>query len=163
MMELLQDTHNWFALSFVVFLAVAWVFGRKAVLGALDSRIAVIRDEIKAAESLHAESKHLLAEYQMKHESAVRDAAKIAAEARKDADKIRIEAEAALEESIRRREKQLDERLSRMKQSAIAEIQQYAADIAAQATAEIIAQKLDGKTDSRLIDRAIGAIGKNVH
>ncbi|MGB4106749.1 MAG: hypothetical protein WBK55_03010 [Alphaproteobacteria bacterium] len=162
-MELLHDTHVWFAISFAGFLALAFVFGRKAMLGKLDARIAEIRSEIQTAEGLNAEAKQLLVQYHMRHEEAVRDAARIKSEAEKDAEKIRIKADADLQESMERREKQLEERLGRMKQSAIAEIQQYAADLAAAATTEIIAKKLDKKLNEKLVDQAINKIGENLH
>ena len=162
-MELLQDTHVWFALSFAMFLVVAYVFGRKAMLGKLDGRIAEIRNEIQTVEALNAEATQLLAQYQARHEEAVRDAARIRTEAEKNAEKLRDKAEADLQDAMERREKQLEERLSRMKQSAIAEIQQYAADLAAAATAEIIAKKLDKSLDEKLVERAINKLGEKLN
>jgi F-type H+-transporting ATPase subunit b len=162
-MEILNDTHVWFAISFGIFLLVAFIYGRKAMLGKLDSRIAEIRNEIQTADALNNEAKQLLVQYQIRHEEAVRDAAKIKSEAEKDAEKIRAKAESDFADSMERREKQLEERLSRMKQSAIAEIQQYAADLAAAATAEIIAKKLDKKLNEKLVDRAIDNIDENLH
>ncbi len=160
---MLQDTHVWFAFSFVGFLVVAFVFGRKAMLGKLDARIAEIRSEIKAAEALSAEAQHLLTQYQMRHDDAVREALKIKNEAEKDAAEILRKADTDIIEAMERREKQLEERISRMKQSAISEIQQYAADLAAAATAEIIAKKLDKKLNEKLVDRAIDKLGENLH
>ncbi len=162
-MELLQDTHVWFAGSFAAFLVVVFVFGRRAILGKLDNRIAEIRSEIKTAEELYAEATRLLTEYQIKHEDAVREAAKIKAQAEKDAERIRRKSEDDLAEAMERRERQLEERLSRMRQSAIAEIQQYAAGLALQATAGIIAKKLDNKLDEKLVDRAIDNIREKLH
>ncbi len=162
-MELLHDTHVWFAISFAGFIALVFVFGRKAMLGKLDARIAEIRSEIQTAEALHAEAKGLLVQYQIRHEEAVRDAARIKSDAEKNAEKVRAKAEADLQDALERREKQLEERLARMKQSAIAEIQQYAADLAAAATAEIIAKKLDKKSNEKLVERAIDKIGENLH
>jgi F-type H+-transporting ATPase subunit b len=161
--EFFNDAHNWFAISFAVFAILAFVMGRKAIVGKLDARIAEIKNEIQTAESLYAEATHLLAEYQQKHEHAIRDAARIKEQAQKDADQILQKAQADLIENLERREKQLEERLGRMKQSAIAEIQQYAADLAAAATAEIIAKQLDKKSNEKLVDKAISKIGENLH
>lgn len=160
---LLHDANFWVAISFTVFTVGAFFAGRKAILGKLDARIAEIRNEIQVAENLQNEAKQLLVQYQMRHEEAVRDAARIKAEAEKDAEKIRAKSEADLQDAMERREKQLEERLGRMKQSAIAEIQQYAADLAAAATAEIIAKELDKKSNEKLVDRAIDKIGENLH
>ncbi len=162
-MELLHDTHVWFAASFAAFVILAFFAGRKAVIGKLDARIAEIRNEISTAEALYAEARQMHLEYQQKHEVAVRDAARIREEAVKNAAEISRQAEADLIESMERREKHLEERLSRMKQSAISEIQQYAADLAAAAAAEIIAKKLDKNLNEKLVDRAIEKIGENLH
>lgn len=162
-MDFLHDAHYWFAASFIVFVVGVTIVGRKAIVGKLDGRIAEIRNEIKTAEGLYAEASELLAQYQRRHEDAVREARKIKAEAEEHAEEVRRLAEAALAENLERRERQLEERLSRMKQSAIAEIQQYAADLATQATAEIIAKKLDQKTNEKLVDRAIDKLGENLH
>lgn len=163
MTELLQDTHVWYAISFVTFALLVMMYGRGAINAKLDSRIAEIKSEIKTAEELFAQSSQLLAEYQQKHTEAVRECARIKANAEQEADAIRKQAEAEMIASMERRERQLEERLSRMKQSAISEIQQYAADLAAAAAAEIIAKKLDQKTNEKLVDRAIEGVGKNLH
>lgn len=160
---LLHDANFWVAISFAVFTVGAFLAGRKAILGKLDAKIAEIRNEIETAEGLHNEAKGLLAQYQVRHEEAVRDAARIKSAAEKDAESLRAKAEADLQEAMERREKQLEERLARMKQSAIAEIQQYAADLAAAATAEIIAKKLDKKSNEKLVDHAISKIGESLH
>jgi F-type H+-transporting ATPase subunit b len=162
-MELLQDTHVWFAASFIAFLVFVLLRGRKAILGMLDERIAGIRNEISTAEALYAEARQMHSEYQQKHENAVRDAARIRQDAVKNAAEISRQAEADLIEAMERREKQLEDRLARMKQSAISEIQQYAADLAAAAAAEIIAKKLDKNLNEKLVDRAIEKIGGNLH
>lgn len=161
--ELFQDTHVWFAFSFVLFALVAWFAARKKITGALDARIAIIRNEVQNAENLYAEATHLLTQYQHKHDEAIREAHQIKAEAEKDAEKIRAQADKDLAESMARRERQLEERLGRMKQSAIAEIQQYAADLAAAATAEIIAKTLDKSANEKLVDRSISKIGEKLH
>ena len=162
-MELLHDTSIWFLFSFLVFVAIAWKFGKNAVIQQLDSRIEDIRKNIESAESLRVEAQELLAQYQRNHRDAVSDAKQIIDTAQKQADEIRKKAEAELDETIARREKQLQERLARMEQSAVEEMRQYAANLAITATSEIIGQQLDKKTNEKLVDASIKEIGKSIN
>ena len=162
-MEILHDAHTWVAISFVLFFGIVLKFGKGALISMLDKRIGEIKEEIKSAEALRIEAQELLAQYQRKHRDAMQESKKIIDNAQKQAEKIRELAESELAETMERREKQLQERLQRLEQSAINEIQKYAADLAIQATAEIIANKLDKQANDRLIDQAIKDIGKTVH
>ena len=76
-MELLQDSHVWFAISFAVFVGLAWHLGKDAVLNALDARINEIRKDIETSEPLRIEAQEMLAQYQRKHRDAMQDAEKI--------------------------------------------------------------------------------------
>jgi F-type H+-transporting ATPase subunit b len=162
-MEFLQSNYFWFNASFAVFLVIAYKFGKGAVISLLDGRIEGIRKEIESAESLRVEAQELLAQYQRKHKDAVKDAQAIVATAEKQAEEIRKKAEEDLNETVERREKQLQERLKRMEQAATEEIRQYAASLALDATAEIIAKELDKKTNEKLVDASIKGIAANAN
>ena len=129
----------------------------------LDERIEGIREEIKTAENLRVEAQEMLAQYQRKHKDAVKDSTQIIKTAEKQAEQIRKQAEADLDEAVARREKQLKERLERLQQNAKDDIREYAASLAIAATSEIIAGKLDKKTNEKLVDQAIAGIDKNIH
>lgn len=162
-MELMHDPQNWVAFSFLIFLVVAWFTARKAIVGALDSKIAVVRSEIETAQNLRLEAQRLFEDYESKHQEAIREAEFVVRTAEKQAIEIRKQAELDLADTIHVREKQLKERIERMKQSAKEEIQQYAANLAIEATVGIIKEKLDSKAKDQLIDKAIANIGKNLH
>ncbi len=162
-MEFLHDPHFWYNVSFAMFAVVAWKFGKNAVLELLDGRIEDIRKDIESAEGLRVEAQELLAQYQRKHRDAVKDAQAIVTTAEKQAAEIIKKADQDLQETALRREKQLQERLARMEHAAIEEIRQYAADLALNATAEIIAVQLDKKTNDKLVDNSIKGIGSNLH
>ncbi|MGH1398320.1 MAG: hypothetical protein ACRBCT_03810 [Alphaproteobacteria bacterium] len=162
-MDFLYDTNTWYAVSFAMFFAIVWKYGRPALLGYLDNRIESIRIEIEKAENLKTEAQELLAQYQRKHRDAVQEADAIIKNAKKHAAEIQTQAETELDEVIARREKQLQERLIRMEQSAVEEIKAHTANLAIEATAEIIAEKLDKKTNEALVESAIGNISNAVH
>lgn len=154
-MDFLQDTGIWVLVSFLIFAAVAWRFGKDALLGKLDDRIEEIRKEIETAESLRVEAQELVAQYQRKQRDAAKEAEVIIANAKEHAAEIQKQAEAELEETAKRREQQLQERLQRMEENAIREMRAHAAQLAVQATAEIIAEKMDKATNDRLVEDSI--------
>lgn len=162
-MDFLLDSNIWYVVSFAMFAAVIWKFGKPAIVSYIDGRIEAIREEINTAENLRTEAHELLAQYQRKHRDAVQEADSIIKTAQQHADEIRIKADADIKETIERREKQLQERLKRMELSAIDDIKAYTANLAIEATAEIIADKLDKKTGEALVEQSIKELGQKPH
>jgi len=159
-MELLQNTNTWVAISFVVFVVLAVKFAGKGITSTLDKKIAEIRSEIDTAEKLKAEAQALLADFQKKQQDAEKTAAAIIEQAKASARAVQLAAEADLSESMERREAQLTERLKRIEEKAIADIQNHAADLAMQATREIVTKTLDEKASTKLVDQAIASVSK---
>lgn len=162
-MEILHDSYTWLILSFVLFCFILVKFGKKAFVAMLDSRINLIKSELETAEGLRVEAQEMLAQYQRKHRDAVKEAEGIIAEAESHAIEIRKNAEAELKETIARREQQLKERLATLEAQAIAEIQKHAAELSINATAQIIAEKMDKKASDKLVDDAIKHVSKQIH
>lgn len=161
MMDILQhSTTLWVAISFVLFIALMAKLGSGKITTALDKRIAEIRAEIETAEKLKAEAAALLADFQQKQRDAEAAADKIIEEAKASALAVQKAAEAELTESMERREAQLAERLKRIEEKAIADIQNHAADLAIQATHEIVTKTVDEKAGGNLIDQAIQSASK---
>lgn len=160
MFEWLNDAHSWVAISFVIFVVLAWALGRKQVTGKLDSRIDTIRKDIETAESLKAEAQTLLNQYLQSQREATAEASKIVEHARASANDILRAADQDLAETAKRRELQLQERLKRMEEAAVAEIRARAADLAVKATAELIAAHMDQETNNRLVDQSIKDLAK---
>lgn len=164
MMDILaHDTHIWVTISFVLFAAFAFKLGRKSVLGGLDARINDVKSEIDNAERLRVEAQELLAQYQRKQRDAEKEADEIVKRAKEQAKLLRKTAETDLSELMERREVQLTERLHRLEESAIAEIQNHAADLAVAATTEMIVQTLDEKTNAALNEDSIKSLSKNLN
>lgn len=155
MAELLADTHFWVTLSFIGFLCLFFKFGKGPLLSKLDAKIEEIRKEIASAESLRTEAQELLAQYKQKQNEAEKESAAIIENARKHAEQIRRQAETDMDARLKRREQQVQDRLRRMEESAMADIRAYAAELAVKATGEIIAKKMDEQTNARLIDASI--------
>lgn len=157
-MEFFNDPHSWVLISFLIFALGAVKFGLGKFLAMLDGKIAVIRADIDTAKKLRAEAADLLAKYQQKQADAAREAGQIVSSARASADLIRQDAEKDLTDMVARKEAQLAERLKRMEETAMAEIQAYAAELAVKATKEIIVSKLDQAANDRLVEQSMKSI-----
>ncbi len=160
MEDLLHNTTVWVAISFVLFVALVLKMAGAKITGALDKKIAEVRAEIETAERLKAEAQALLADFQQKQLDAEKTAAEIIEQAKASAKAVQLAAEADLTESMERREAQLAERLKRIEEKAIADIQNHAADLAMQATREIVTKTLDEKASTKLVDQAIASVSK---
>ena len=162
-MDLAHNSDIWFVFSFVIFIGVLYKFGLPALNAMLDQRIEDIKKDLEEAENLRVEAQEMLAQYQRKHRDAVQEAQQILTNARENAASFRKQAEAELNAVMERREQQLEERLERMQQNAVNEIQSYAADLAMNAATQIIVEKLDKKTNAKLVEEAISDVGTNIH
>ncbi len=164
MLDLLaHDAKLWIAISFVIFVGIAYMLGRKSIVGALDNKIEEIKSEIENAERLRVEAQELLAQYQRKQRDAEKEAAEILEHAKKQAEQFKKNAEKDLAEAMDRREDQLAERLKRIEENAIADIQSHAADLAVAASQEMIIKTLDEKLNASLNEGTIKNIAKQLN
>lgn len=164
MMDLiLHDPTVWVALSFAVFVILAFVLGRKMIVASLDTKIAKIREEIETSDRLRTEALDLLAQYQQKQKNAQLEADRILTDAATQAKVMQAKLDAEFEESMARREQMLKERIVRMQDQARDDIRRYAAELAMSATAEIISQKMDQTRASGLVDQSISKVSDQLN
>ncbi len=157
-----NDSNIWLAFSFILFVYALYKLAWPLIIASLDARIETIKSDIKTAENLRVEAQELLAQYQRKHRDSVEQANKIRREAEEHAAKIREHAETELDHMIERREKQLKMRLARIEAEATAQIQGYAADLAVQATREIIKENMDKKRTEAIASQSIDGLQDNL-
>jgi F-type H+-transporting ATPase subunit b len=160
---LLNDPTLWLVFSFVAFIVLAFVYGRKSVLSILDTKIEKIRNDISTAEKLQTEAEALLNQYKSNLQNASVEADRIIAKAKIQAEDIRKQSELDLAETMARRETMLKTRIDQMERAAIDDIRRYAAELAVSATTEIIAQKLSEQKASSLMDDSINNIGNKLN
>jgi len=163
MMELFQDTNFWVLISFIIFIGVAWKYGKDAALAKIDGKIDAISKELTEAERIRVDAQELLAEYQRKHKDALSEADKIIADAKNHAEDIRKKAEEDMERTQARREAQLDEKLKRIEQNAAQEIEAYTAKIAVNAARQILVDKMDAKADKDIINNIMSDVPKTLN
>ena len=147
------------SLAMVVVIAIMiWKKVPGAVARALDSKIALIRDQLAEAESLRKEAEALKAEYEAKSASADKDREALLERARHEANDIVAKAKTDAEALIERRGRMAEDKIAAEERSAIEQLRSAATDAAAKAAAKLIAERHDAATDAQLVDRAIREI-----
>src|SRR5436305_14354700 len=151
---------GWVAVAMLaVFAILIWKKVPGAIAKALDSKIALIRDQLAEAESLRKEAEALKAEYEKKAKGADKDRAALIERARHEADEIVAKAKADAEALIERRTRMAEDKIAAEERSAVEQLRAAAADAAAKAAARLIAERHDAVADARVVDQAIKEIG----
>jgi len=150
---------GWVALAvLIVFALLIWKKVPGAVGRALDSKIALIRDQLAEAESLRKEAEALKAEYEKKAKSVDKDRKALMERAKHEADEIVAKAKKDAEALIERRTRMAEDKIAAEERTAVEQLRSVAAEAAAKAAAKIIAERHDGATDAKLVDQAIREI-----
>jgi F-type H+-transporting ATPase subunit b len=153
------DPGGWVALAMLaVFAIFIWKKVPGAIAGALDSKIALIRDQLAEAESLRKEAEALKAEYEKKAKSADKDRDALIERARHEADEIVAKAKTDAEALIGRRARMAEDKIAAEERTAIEQLRTAAADAAAKAAAKLIAERHDAASDAKIVDQAIKEI-----
>ena len=152
---------GWVALAvLVVFALLAWKRVHHAVGKALDSKIALIRDQLAEAESLRKEAEALKAEYEKKAKSVDKDRKALMERAKQEADAIVAKAKTDAEALIERRTRMAEDKIAAEERAAVEQLRAAAADAATKAAAKLIAERHDAASDAQLVDRAIKEIAE---
>jgi F-type H+-transporting ATPase subunit b len=152
---------GWVALAvLIVFALLIWKKVPGAVARALDSKIALIRDQLAEAEALRKEAEALKSEYEAKAASADKDREALLERARQEATEIVAKAKADAESLIERRTRMAEDKIAAEERAAVEQLRSAAADAAAKAAAKIIADRHDAATDAKLVDQAIKEIAR---
>src|SRR5438445_10790738 len=150
---------GWVALAMLfVFAILIWKKVPAAIGRSLDSKIALIRDQLAEAESLRKEAEALKAEYEAKSASADKDREALLERARHEAEEIVTKAKTDAETLIERRTRMAEDKIAAEERLAVEQLRAAAADAAAKAAARLIAERHDAGTDAKLVDQAIKEI-----
>jgi F-type H+-transporting ATPase subunit b len=151
---------GWVALAvLIVFAILIWKKVPGAVGRALDSKIALIRDQLAEAESLRKEAEALKAEYEARAASIDKDREALLERAKHEAGEIVAKAQTDAEALIERRTRMAEDKIAAEERAAVEQLRAAAADAATKAAAKIIAERHDAATDAKLVDQAIKDIG----
>jgi len=150
------DAEFWVAVSFFIFLGVLVYFGvHKKVTDALDHRRDRIKAELDEARRLREEAQNLLAHYQQKQKDAEGEAAAILTNAKADAERMAVEAEAKMNEFVARRTKMAESKIAMAEAQALADVRAAAADAAVTAAERILKDTATGKVAEDLLASGI--------
>jgi F-type H+-transporting ATPase subunit b len=161
MLEALQETENWVALGFILFLGLLAYLGvHRKVTASLDARQSRIKGELDEARRLKEEAQALLAEFQRKGREAEKEAEAIVAGAKAEAERIAAEAKARMEEFVSRRTKMAETKITQAEAQALADVRSAAADAAVTAAEKILSVAAKGEVAVSLLAQGIEDVRK---
>lgn len=152
--SLLADAHFWVLVATTAFAVLAFVKGRRPLLALLDARTSRIRAELEEAKNLRAEAQELLDDCLKKNQDALATSQKIITDAHHAADRLQKDAARKLDESMKRKEELLLERITRAEAVAMQELRDRAADIAAK-SAEALLRDILPQHGGKLVSDSI--------
>lgn len=158
-----QNPTFWVAVSFAVFVLLAFKPVAKVLVKALDGRSNQIAAELAEARRLREEAQEALAAYQKKQRESLQEAENMLATTRADAARIADKAEADLKLALEKRMRLAMEKIAQAESKAIADVQGYVADISLLASQKLIAQYLEQGGNDELIRKAAQDIAKKIN
>ena len=157
------STTFWVGVAFFIFLGIVARKGGASILALLDERRESIRQTLEDAENLHEDAQKILADYKRKQREAIKEAEDIVAHAKREADRLRQDAEAHLEVALNRRMQQADEKIKRAEAAAIQEVRNTAIEVAITATRTVLEQNISAAKADALLDDVIAQLPKKFH
>ena len=156
---MLQDATFWVALSFVIFVALAFKKISGLILGGLDQRGAKIRQELEEAQRLREDAVRILAECRQRQSEAEAEAENILAYAREEAARVLVRADEEVQNAVKRREAQAIDRIAQAETQALAEVRNAAVDIAISASRRLFEERVVRGEPDPLIDSSLKRLG----
>jgi F-type H+-transporting ATPase subunit b len=154
----LGNPEFWVLVAFVIFFVL---FGRRMwsiVAGMLDARAVAIRAELDEAARLRAEAEKMLRDALAEREAALAEAREVLARSHEEAARVTREAQADAQASAKRREQMALDRIAAAEKAVVVEVRQIAAELAVQASRDVIAATLTAERDAALVDEAIAGL-----
>ena len=153
----------WVLLAFVIFVALLWKKIAGAFVGVLDARTDKIRQELDEAQRLREEAQSLLASYQRRQRDAQKEAEEIIAHAREEAERLRRQAAADLEASLKRRETQAIDRIAQAEAAAMQEVRTLTVDLAIAASRKLLSENLPQSQQDALVAQAVAELPRHLN
>lgn len=149
----------WVAVSFFIFCGLLiWKGVPGMITSALDARAERIKNQLDEAQKLREDAQAMLAEYERKRKDAEKEAQGIVDQAKSEAENFAVEARAKLKESMARRTKMAEDKISQAEAQAIKEVRAAAADLAITAATTMVGEAAKGAKGNKLIDESIALI-----
>ncbi len=140
-----------FLVSLVILIFKVW----PVITKGLDERNEKILGEIKAAEDARSQAKQALSEYEKSLADAREEATKTINEARAEAQRLADEMKASNERDLAERMARAKLDIEAAKKSAVADIHDRAADLAAAVASRILQREISPDDQARLVEESI--------
>lgn len=159
--ELIVDPAFWAAIGLVIFFGIiVYMKVHRQVLGLLDKRAEKIAADIKNAEELRQLAEAKLEAAKTRQIEAEAEAKEIIEAAKREANQLAADASKNLAETIARRQKLAEDRISRAEADAMREVRMAAVDAASKAAETLLAQQLAGKGGEALYAASLDTVKK---
>ena len=132
----------------------------KAAAALLEKRIDGIARRINDAQKLKDDAQKLWVEYEKKFLNAPNEAYEILKKSENEMEQLKDERIRRLEEEIKARENDAQNRIATAEQEAVREIRICGSELSIRAVKKILAEKLDETAQDQLIDRSIELLKK---
>ena len=152
------DETAWVAIAFVIFIALVWRKGSKAITGILDSRSLLIENELKEAKSLKEEALEELRQSLQSQKNISNEAEQIIKDAQDAAKKIREDAKFSCSEIIKRREEQAKQKIMALETEAVNNIKKITGSIIIESSKVFLESNLDKKENNNIISKSSNQI-----
>ena len=114
----------------------------------------LIRKQLDETQNLREEAQAALASYQRQQRDALAEADEIVAQAKADAERMKVQAEHVLTATIKRREEQAVERIAQAEATAIKDVRDQAIELAIGVATKIITEKMTKTVQNELVKDA---------
>ena len=138
-------------IAFVIFVVLVACKGTKKLTAGLDQRAEAIRKQLDETQNLREEAQAALASYQRQQRDALAEADEIVAQAKADAERLKVQAENVLTATIKRREEQAVERIAQAEATAIKDVRDQAIELAIGVATKIITEKMTKTVQNELV------------
>jgi F-type H+-transporting ATPase subunit b len=152
------DETAWVAIAFVIFIALVWRKGSKAISEILDSRSLLIENELKEAKSLKEEALEELRKSLQSQKNISDEAEQIIRDAKDAAKKIREDANVSCSEIVKRREEQAKQKIKALETEAVNNIKKITGSIIMESTRNFIESNLDKNENDDIINKSSNQI-----
>ena len=120
----------------------------------MDQRADAIRKQLDETQNLREEAQAALASYQRQQRDALAEADEIVAQAKADAERLKVQAENVLTATIKRREEQAVERIAQAEATAIKDVRDQAIELAIGVATKMISEKMSKTVQNELVKDA---------
>ncbi len=158
--KLPHDPTFWVAVSFTIFVVLAVVKGRKALLAMLDNNIAAVKKQLADAEQIKKEAQELYNAAEKKLKAATDLADEILQSSKEDGKKLLTDADEKLQKQMVQKEKYLESRIAqdqeKLKNQLIKEI---SSESIAAARTTIANELRNDQASNKLLNNAVKKLG----